>query len=305
MLKMFCSYIPVSSCTETVALTFCFVLCLFSFILFNASYLGLTKIFIIAEAAQVQLHSLPPAATALSRLSTASLNRSLPCTNPANPEHHALNSTHNKGRGASDLTGQMLPNRSSASCPPGSSSVPSLRIAAMMSDSCTHTATKGSSNSSSLTVRELLLSTRGKGGWYNGKVLPSVTGVVVYKGLLSESNETVKGSNQEGYKSFCQLQQKDYWQNNWFPRPTATRKCKVVLRDVLYGDIVTMYVPVSLAGCAVVGMHVALLNCTVHLTSSKGQLYLKESRDTQIGTADCIALLALCCAVLHCTVLYC
>jgi hypothetical protein len=314
MLKMFCSYIPVLFCTETIALPFRFVLCLFTFILFNASHLGLTKIFIIAEAEQVQLHSLPPAAAAaaLSRTSTASLNRSLPCTNPANLEHHALNSTHNIGRSASDLTGQMLPNRSSASCPPGSSSLPSLRIAAMMSDSGTHTATahttKGSSNSSSLTVRELLLSTRGKGGWYNGKVLPSVTGVVVYKGLLSESNETVKGSNQEGYKSFCQLQQKDYWQNNWFPRPTAIRKCKVVLRDVLYGDIVTMYVPVSLAGCAVVGMHVALLNCTVHLTSSKGQLYLKESRDTQIGTVDCIALLAQCCAVLlelYCTVMCC
>jgi hypothetical protein len=241
---------------------------------------------VISEAEHIQLHSLP---AALSRASAAPLIRPLPCANLADPHHCAPNSAHDTGRGTSNLTGQMQPSRSSASCPPVSSSFPSLRIASIMTgDNGTHTATahvtKGSSSSSSLSVRELLLSTRGK-GWYNGMVLPCVAGVVVYKGLLSEGAEKVKESSQQGYKSFCQLQQDDYWRNNWFTRPTAQRKCKVVLRDVLYADIVTMYVPVSLAGCAVVGMHVALLNCTVHLTSSKGQLYLKESRGTQIGTA--------------------
>jgi hypothetical protein len=283
---------------------------------------------VIAEAEHIQLHSL---SSAPSCAPTAPLIQSLPCTHPADPHHCAPNSTHNAGRGTSDLTGQMQPGRISALCPPVSSSLPALRIATLMtSDNNTRPTTangtkcsssssrsSSSSSSSSLSVRELLLSARGK-GWNNGMVLPCVTGVVVYKGLLSEGTEKVKESIQQGYKSFCQLQRDDYWQNNWFARPTALRKCKVVLRDVLYADIVTIYVPVSLAGCAVVGMHVALLNCTVHLTSSKGQLYLKESKGTQIGTAlhtllHCIVLHAIAVlystalhyTALHCTTLHC
>jgi hypothetical protein len=140
------------------------------------------------------------------------------------------------------------------------------------------------------TVREVLLSAGKQHGWRNGSVVPCVLGVLIYKGLLVDDLDpqppnTVRGPNQpESYKTFCDRQAADYRQSNQPCKP-APKKCRVVLRDEEYDDIITLYMPVSAATTCVVGLCVAIWGSTIHLASSLRTLYLKSSEQTQIGTS--------------------
>ena len=140
------------------------------------------------------------------------------------------------------------------------------------------------------TVREVLLCEGKQHGWRNGSIVPCVLGVVIYKGLLVDDLDpqppsTVPGPNQpESYKTFCDRQAADYRQSNQPCKP-ASKKCRVVLRDEEYDDIITLYMPVSAATTCVVGLCVAIWGSTVHLASSLRTLYLKSSEQTQIGAS--------------------
>ena len=144
------------------------------------------------------------------------------------------------------------------------------------------------------TVREVLLSAGKQHGWRNGSIVSCVLGVVIYKGLLVDDLDpqppsTVPGPNQpESYKNFCDRQAADYRQSNQPCKP-APKKCRVVLRDEEYNDIITLYMPVSAAATCVVGLCVAIWGSTIHLASSLRTLYLKSSEQTQIGASYCLS----------------
>ena len=161
--------------------------------------------------------------------------------------------------------------------------------------------TKNSSSSSSMyrdvsdnsdmkviTVRDLLKCGRDALGKFNGQNLPAISGIVVYKGLLAQENNPAPSSAssgaQEGYQSFCRKQEEDY-RRNVHGVKAVQRKCKVVLRDENHGDIVTLYMSVPAAVCAIVGLKVIIFDSTIHVAASLRNLYLKDSKNTSIGAS--------------------
>lgn len=139
-----------------------------------------------------------------------------------------------------------------------------------------------------ITVRDLLKCGRDALGKFNGKNLPAMSGIVVYKGLLAQENNPAPSSAssgaQEGYQAFCRKQEEDY-RRNVHGVKAVQRKCKVVLRDENYGDIVTLYMSVPAAVCAIVGLKVIIFNSTIHVAASLRNLYLKDSKNTSIGAS--------------------
>lgn len=160
-----------------------------------------------------------------------------------------------------------------------------------------------------LTVRDLLLLERGLKGWYNGQVLPCVAGIVVYKGLLADekhqisenrnkkikmesdhvNNSSNKSSYSNSYKDFCKKQEADYYQKNvlYFKTKEESniRKCTLIIRDENRSEIVTIYLPVTVASAIMVGFRIVVYNSTIYLAENLRTLYLKYSleNNTQIG----------------------
>lgn len=142
----------------------------------------------------------------------------------------------------------------------------------------------------SYSVRGLLLSEGKQHGWRSGTIISCVLGVVIYKGLLVDDvdAEPVVSAipcpdQPESYKTFCDKQAEYYRQSHQSHNPVRVKKCRVVLRDDKYDDIITLYMPVSLATTCVVGLCVAVWGSAVHLASSMRSLYLKAVDRTEIG----------------------
>ena len=161
-----------------------------------------------------------------------------------------------------------------------------------------------------LDVRELLLLEKGPKGWFNGQVLRSVEGVVVYKGLLKDDTNQIKSkksynnssnnndnnnsnyhsnhsNNSNPYEDFRKKQQADYERNVRYYKKEGSniRKCSIILRDTHRGEIVTIYMPVTVASAIMVGFRIVICNSTIHLSENLRTLYLKYSSEnkTQIG----------------------
>jgi hypothetical protein len=139
-------------------------------------------------------------------------------------------------------------------------------------------------------------------GYYDGQVLPSLVGIVVYKSLLAEqpygqevvtnplrntgrdNDQDLQGRN--AYQMFCQGQSNDYQRNErYMVKPKVIhRECNLILRDETCPDIVSVYIPAHMAIAAVVGFKVILTNATVFITKTK-KVCLKYSRihKTKIG----------------------
>ena len=105
--------------------------------------------------------------------------------------------------------------------------------------------------------------------WCSDGMFPaSLVGVVVYKGLLLPDDNKVH-PHQSSSSS------------------VANRKCCLILRDVMFADTVKVYLPVSIAGAAVVGMVVVLDNAMVMRPLNQKKLYLKHyEQKTQIGKSE-------------------
>ena len=139
-------------------------------------------------------------------------------------------------------------------------------------------------------VREVLLSAGKQHGWRNGSIIPCVLGVVIYKGLLVDEVDPQPPSSAfpdpnepESYRTFCNRQAADYRQSHQPHNPVRVKKCRVVLRDDEYDDIITLYIPVTMAAACAVGLCVAVWGSTIHLASSMRTLYLKTADHTEIG----------------------
>lgn len=142
----------------------------------------------------------------------------------------------------------------------------------------------------SYSVRGLLLSEGRQHGWRSGTIIPCVLGMVIYKGLLVDDLDpdpvasAIPCPDQpESYKTFCDKQAEYYRQSHQSHNPVRVKKCRVVLRDEKYDDIITLYMPVSMATTCVVGLCVAVWGSAVHLASSMRSLYLKAVDRTEIG----------------------
>ena len=84
------------------------------------------------------------------------------------------------------------------------------------------------------------------------------------------------------------MQEQDYQRNVRYrdkSKINKPRQCNVALRDCLSGEIITVYLPVTISSAAIVGLRVVIYNATIHLAESLRNIYLKYSieHNTQIG----------------------
>ena len=124
-----------------------------------------------------------------------------------------------------------------------------------------------------LSVRELLLLERGTMGWNNGSIIYGVKGVVIYKGLL---NDEMEENNQNYYKDFCRKQALDYNQKEF---KNNEKKCRVILRDDISCEIISIYLPLKISDAAIVGLKIEIFNAEIYLAKNGRNLYLKLTEE--------------------------
>ena len=104
----------------------------------------------------------------------------------------------------------------------------------------------------------------------------------------NNNNNNNNNSSSDPYEDFRKKQRADYEQNVRYYKKEASniRKCSVILRDTHRGEIITIYMPVTIASAIMVGFRIVICNSTIHLAENLRTLYLKHSpeNNTQIGT---------------------